>query len=470
MTADLDTLRARAATHGQSHIFDWWGDLDERARERLLAQIDAIDFALLDRLVRELIVEGGDEEMGELTPATPIPVPSTDAERDAQREASAIGTEAIEHGKVAALVVAGGQGTRLGYDGPKGTFPAAPITGKSLFQLHAERILATRKRYEARVPWYIMTSEANDAETRRYFGEHDWFGLPPEDIVLFRQASVPVVTPEGKLLLEAKDRIATSPNGHGGTLSALRDSSILGDMQARGIEVVSYFQVDNALVHCVDPVFIGHHVQTGSRFSSKALPKRDPEEGLGVFAWRDGEMVVVEYSDLPAELKTQTNPEGALVYSAGSIAIHALDVDFIDRLTESGDALPYHRADKKVPCIDADGYAMKPKTPNGVKFELFIFDAISFAENPLVLMVERREEFAPIKNAEGPDSPETARRAQIERFARWLHQAEVTFPRDEHGRPTVAVEISPLFALDADELRQRLSPGTTFDGDVNLQA
>ena len=470
MVGNPNALRARAEQHGQGHVFQWWDELDEAARERLVAQVAAIDFDLLARLVEDHVTGSGPQAaMGSLEPAEPIALPSNGAERAARQRARDIGEEALRSGQVAALVVAGGQGTRLGYDGPKGTFPASPIVGKSLFQLHAEKLLATSRRYGVTIPWYIMTSEANDAATRAYFVEHAYFGLPADDVFFFQQGTMPAVGLDGKILLAARDRIATSPNGHGGTLKALRDTGALDDMRRRDINCVSYFQVDNVLIEFLDPVFIGYHVATGSEFSSKSLPKRDPEEGLGVFCYTDGKMYVVEYSDLPHEQKYATNPDGSLRFSAGSIAIHALDVDFVARVTAEGVSLPYHRAHKKVPCIDAAGIPVAPAEPNGVKFEMFIFDGIAMAANPLVLTVRREEEFAPIKRAEGDDSPATARRAQVNLFGEWLDRAGVSVPRDADGNVKGLIEISPLVALDADELARRLPPGTTFDGELNLQ-
>jgi UDP-N-acetylglucosamine/UDP-N-acetylgalactosamine diphosphorylase len=314
-----------------------------------------------------------------------------------------------------------------------------------------------------------MTSEANDAETRAYFRQHGCFGLPPDDVFFFCQGTMPAVGLDGKLLLAEKGRLATSPNGHGGTLQALRETGALDDLRRRGIEAVSYFQVDNPLVKAVDPAFLGHHLEAGSEFSSKSLPKRDAEEGLGVFCYVDGELRVVEYSDLPAEQKYATREDGSLRFAAGSIAIHAMSVDFVERLTARGASLPYHRALKAVPCLDARGRRVEPAEPNGVKFEMFLFDALAFARHPVVMMVERGEEFAPIKRPTGEDSPESARRAQVNLFGRWLEAAGVAVPRDAEGNACGLVEISPLFALDAEELRQRLPAGTRFRDGLCLQ-
>jgi UDP-N-acetylglucosamine/UDP-N-acetylgalactosamine diphosphorylase len=471
MDPEYAKLRRRAQDHGQGHIFRWWDQLDPTQRARLLSQAAAVDFSLLDCLIASHVTAPEPEaDLGDLEPAEPIPLPTTDAERAEREQAAAVGEEAIRAGRVAALVVAGGQGTRLGCDGPKGTFPASPITGKSLFQLHAEKILAARRRYAAAIPWYIMTSEANDAQTRRFFADHGHFGLPPGDVVFFQQGSLPAVDLQGKILLAARDRLATSANGHGGTLGALRDSGALDDMRQRGIRAISYFQVDNVLIRIVDPVFLGFHIARGSDFSSKALPKRNPEEGLAAFCHDSrGRLRAIEYSDLPDVHKEARRPDDSLRFEAGSIAIHALSVGFIERMTAEGRGLPYHRALKKVPCIDAEGREVAPEEPNGVKFEMFIFDALAAARTPVVLMVERAEEFAPIKCAEGEDSPATAREAQIELFARWLEEAGVCVPRGHDGKVDGAIEISPLVAASTAELRERYPHGLHFERQLNLQ-
>ncbi|NQT52182.1 UDPGP type 1 family protein [bacterium] len=464
-----DELLARAEAHGQGHVFQWWDELDDGQRDTLLAQVAEVDFEVLDRLIEEHVKSSQDEALGELTPAEPIPLPSTPEELAEHERAVARGEEMLRAGQVAALVAAGGSGTRLGYDGPKGTFAASPIAGKPLFQLLAEKILAASRRYGAPIPWYVMTSEANDEPTRAFFEEHGCFGLPATDVCFFVQGTMPTVGMDGRILLEEKWKLVRSANGHGGTLRALGDRSALADMQSRGIRVISYFQVDNPLVKAIDPAFLGFHDLRGSEFSSKALPKRDPEEGLGVSCHVDGQMRVVEYTDLPCKQKYARRDDGRLLFEAGSIAIHALNVDFVARVVNGGARLPFHRAHKKVACLDANGRRLAPAKPNGVRFEMFIFDALLHAKAPMVMMTDRAEEFAPIKNAEGADSPATSREAQVEQFARWLEAAGVAVPRDGAGKVQGAVEISALRADSAETLRQKLPADTVFGGELNLQ-
>jgi UDP-N-acetylglucosamine/UDP-N-acetylgalactosamine diphosphorylase len=240
---------------------------------------------------------------------------------------------------------------------------------------------------------------------------------------------MPAFSMDGKLLLAETDSLALSPDGHGGSLRALNRSGALADMKRRGIEHLSYFQVDNPLVHTIDPVFLGLHDVTGSEMSSKTIPKAGPLEKVGNFVVGDGVLQVIEYSDLPDELAHQTNPDGSLKFNAGSIAIHALRLSFVERLTSTGRLeLPWHRAEKKVPYVDERGSTVKPDKPNAVKLEQFVFDAIPLAKNAIVYETERAEEFSPVKNAEGVDSPATSRRDQIRRAARWLRSARVEVP------------------------------------------
>jgi UDP-N-acetylglucosamine/UDP-N-acetylgalactosamine diphosphorylase len=381
----------------------------------------------------------------------------------------------VKEGKVGAFLVAGGQGTRLGYDGPKGEFPVTPIRQKPLFQVFAEQILAWSREAGRAVPWYVMTSEQNDAATRSFFERNRHFGLDAANVFFFQQGMMPAFSMDGRLLLGEKDSLALSPDGHGGSLRALDKSGALADMRKRGVEHLSYFQVDNPLVHAIDPLFIGLHDLTGSEMSSKTIPKAHPLEKVGNFVVGDGLLQVIEYSDLPEELAKQTNPNGSLRFNAGSIAIHALRVSFVERLNAGGQLrLPWHRAEKKVPHVDEKGTAVRPEIPNAVKLEQFVFDAIPLARNAIVYTTDRAEEFSPVKNAQGDDSPATSRRDQIRRAAEWLERAGCDVPR-KLSEPDCLLEISPLFALSAEQVKARslpraLQPGTSnYFGERGLE-
>lgn len=455
----LDSLRRKLQPVGQEHLLAFWNELDEASRRDLADDIDALDLRMIARLVPELVLRRpvvaarGALEPPSLYPQEPGPDLS-----GLYTEARRTGQSLLAAGKVAALTVAGGGGTRLGFDGPKGAFPISPVKHKPLFRLFAEFLLAAARRYGGRLRWYIMTSPANDADTRAFFERHRHFGYSPDDITFFRQGVMPVFSPEGKILLVDKHRVALSPDGHGGTLLALARSGALADMAACGIELISYFQVDNPLVRAVDPLFIGLHALTGSEMSSKGLAKVDERERVGNFVNLAGRLSVIEYSDLPEALARARDPDGSLRFSAGNPAIHVLSRSFVERLTADADALslPWHRADKKVAHLDVrTARAIEPDSPNAVKLETFIFDAIPLAEQAIVLMIDRQEEFSPVKNARGADSPESARRDLVRRAAGWLEAAGCRIPRRADGEPDCLLEISPLAALDADHLRQR---------------
>jgi UDP-N-acetylglucosamine/UDP-N-acetylgalactosamine diphosphorylase len=300
-----------------------------------------------------------------------------------------------------------------------------------------------------------MTSDVNDSATRAFFQRHNHFGFDPDLIRFFQQGMMPAFSMDGKLLLSDIDSLALSPDGHGGSLRALARSGALVDMKARGIEHLSYFQVDNPLVQCIDPLFLGLHDLAASGMSSKTVTKAGPGEKVGNFVVGDGVVQVIEYSDLPEAMAKQTNPDGSLRFSYGSIAIHALTVSFIERLNSGGPVrMPWHRAEKKVPALDERGQLVKPDKPNAVKLEQFVFDAIPLAANPLVFITDRAEEFSPVKNAEGADSPTTCRRDQIRRAAKWLAACGIEIPRDGN-EPDATLEISPLFAVTSEQLLAR---------------
>ena len=434
---------------GQGQVFAFYDSLNDAQKAQLVDQAREIDLVELAVLNRTLVKgESAVVDYSHLEPAPFRPLVRNGGDAKAWQQARETGEEALRAGRVAAFVVAGGQGTRLGYDGPKGTFPVTPVTGHSLFQVFAEKIRAAGERYGQPIHWFIMTSQQNHTQTETFFRENNYFGLSADHVHLFQQGRMPAVDFEGKILLSAPDEIALSANGHGGSLRALDRSGALDIMEREGIDVISYFQVDNPLVQVIEPAFIGFHIQSGSEMSSRALPKANAAEKVGHFC-KDGERVlVVEYSDLPTAMQEQTDANGALRFNGGSIAIHLLDREFVRRMASGEGQLPFHRADKKIPTISSHGEPIVPETPNGIKFELFVFDALPFARNPLVLETGRDLEFSPVKNAEGVDSPQTSRDDQLRQFARWANAAGAAVAVDETGLPAFAFEVSPLFATD----------------------
>lgn len=449
---DAGLMRAFTAA-GQGHVFRWWDELSPDGRAKLTALLRQVDLSQVARLADD-VRQGRLKEapVGDVTRPDCIALPANAAgerERDLNRRA---GESLLREGKVAALTVAGGQGTRLKYDGPKGTYPIGPVSGKTLFQIHAERIRAVARRYGRPLPWYIMTSDTTDAPTRAYFEREKYLGLPPGDVFLFRQSMMPALDRSFKLVLTARDEILLSPNGHGGTLPALLDSGALADMERRGIEQISYFQVDNPVVPAADPVFIGAHVRAGAQMSSKAVWKREPEAPIGAFVRSGGRLTVREYSDLTPQEMRLTTPDGRLLYGLGSIAIHVLRVDFVREELAGGFRLPWHLAEKNSAVLDDSGRLVTPKEKNIYKFETFIFDALRDARASVILEIRREAEFLPVKNATGKDSAESCRAGMSRLYTDWLAFAGISVPRDASGQPLNPVEISPLAALDPEEL------------------
>src|ERR1022692_987099 len=451
MTRDTTGLIGSFRRAGQGQVFAFFDRLPAESQARLLSEAAEIDLGEVDRLVRTLVAEGASRtvDLEGLSPAPYERLPSHGGDPAAWSRAKAAGETALRSGRVAAFTVAGGQGTRLGYDGPKGTFPVTPVLRRSLFQVFAWKILAAGRRFGRPLHWFIMTSHQNHAQTEAFFEEHGHFGLDRARVHFFRQGRMPAVDFSGKILLETEGSLALSPDGHGGSLRALERSGALDLMASEGIDTLSYFQVDNPLVRCVDAAFIGWHLTRGSEMSSKTVPKAYPEEKLGHFCVRGGEVVVIEYSDLPLALQRERDPStGALRYEAGSIAIHVIDREFIQRMARGADGLPFHRADKKISTVDADGREVRPGKANGVKFELFVFDALPSARRPVVVETSRADDFSPVKNAEGVDSPATCRADQLRQFARWIRSVGASVPTDSTGLPEAPLEVSPLFGYD----------------------
>ena len=455
---DLQNIAKNLENHSQQHILAFFDDLSDPQKHSLLDQIDQLDLNQIDKWVAKYIKSDSPSDIpADFQPAISYPpLPETSQEATKYEKAISLGEKLIADGKVAAFVVAGGQGTRLGFDGPKGNFPATPIKNKTLFQLFAEIIAATNKKFNTACPWYIMTSPLNHTETVDTFKSRGYFGLDKGDIFIFQQGTNPNFGFDGRILMTEKDTIATSPDGHGGSLKALYKSGAVAHMKKRRIELLSYFQVDNPLINIFDPLFIGLHALDNAEMSSKAVVKTGPLEKVGNFCLVDGKVTVIEYSDLPDETAKKTNPDGSLVFALGSIAIHTISTVFIERLNARGFALPMHKAVKKIPHIDDNGRPITPAEPNGIKLESFVFDALPLAKESVILQTQRQQEFAPIKNASGVDSAETSRQMQIDRAADWLESAGIAIPRKPDGTADCILEIAPSFALYKEDIAQKL--------------
>ena len=424
----------------QEHVLAYWDRLSKAEREKLLAQIESIESGDIRRC-REALKKGGDSFDSSKGKAPKV----VTLKGAALKRAIAAGERELSAGKVAVLLVAGGQGSRLGYDGPKGCYSIGPVTGASLFSFHARKVLARSIRHGAAVPFYIMTSLANNEATVRHFEENDYFGLNPDDVFFFSQGMWPGMDAEGRIILDEPGHIFMSPDGHGGLLAALKRSGALADMKKRGIESVFFFQVDNPLVEIADPAFIGYHVLNRSEYSLKLCEKSDPFEKVGMPMLIGDRYRMVEYTEMTKE-QCLRRKGGKLYYRYGSPAIHVFDRAFLER--EAGKKMPLHLAFKKIPYV-RNGKVVKPSEPNAYKFEKFIFDTLPNAKRTAFVAFEKRDEFSPVKNAEGADSPESCK---ADMRAKWMRQLSAAGIKLTGSTP---LEIDPVYALDAKDLEKR---------------
>ena len=456
MTQTLDTMRNTLERFGQNHVLRYWPELHGEEQCQLERQIKSVDFPLMERLIETWV--RNDPPAETFNTIEPVPtIPIADSTRADARDAWAAGEDALRAGRAGLLLVAGGQGTRLGYDGPKGAYPIGPITGRSLFAYHADKILHAQRRYGCILPWYIMVSETNRDETQAFFRENAFFGLNEKDVYFFTQRMVPCVDDNGKFMLDGPGRLAMNPNGHGGVIPAVVENGIADDARNRGVDTLGYFQVDNWALKVVDPYFIGYHVLGKGQMSSKIHRKTAVRESVGVHCLCDGEYRTIEYSELDIYPQLlETNEEGKPVYYAGNPAIHIISVGFIEDVFSKFETFPWHRAHKKIPYLNASGQLVEPEKPNGYKFETFVFDALRFASHkPIALEIDASGEYTPIKQFSGANSVEAARESQRELWAGWLEAAGFSVPRGGSGNVAIQIEISPQFAFSKDEFVER---------------
>lgn len=445
MTERLRLQRERAEAAGQGHVLRYYDELSTLHRNDLLAQLERVDYDLLARLAEKFDERAA--PAADFAPPEVFPLRRDAGEERRAAEAVQAGDALFAAGKVGYLLVAGGQASRLGYSGPKGAFSVGPVSGRTLFEIHARRLRAAMQRYGVGGPWYVMTSPANDGETRAFFSEHRFFGLDPATVTFFAQAMLPALDPAGKIMMADKHRLFLAPNGHGGALAAFADAGLIDHAREHGVEQLSYFQVDNPLARPADPLFLGLHAQAGAGMSSKVVAKRDENEKVGVLGMRDGVLGCIEYSDLPDDLRTQRDDAGELAYRAGNIAVHALSIDFVDEVTKGGLQLPWHVARKRMNVLGDDGRMVER---DGAKFETFVFDALGMSNASVTLEVDRAEEFSPVKNREGEDSPHSARRDLCSMWGAWIQENGGSLPAGKDGEPP-RVEIDPLLAETREE-------------------
>ena len=428
--------------------------LDERQHLQLQKQLETVDWGLMKRLAS---TEGNTIDWAELARRAE-PAPAIELHREHERVSRA---EAIEHGesllrdgKVAMVLAAGGQGTRLGFDKPKGLFPIGPISNKSLLQILVEKAIGTARYFGAAVPVLVMTSPVTHQATVDFLTQENWFGLPDADRFVFCQGTMPAIDAEtGQLLLSGPGQLALSPNGHGGMVDALASAGCIDSLKNRGVECLFYGQVDNPLLQVCDPLTLGYHRLLGSEMTSQVVRKMEGLQKVGNVVSIDGKIQIIEYSDLPQEFANQENEKGQLKLWAGSIAVHVFELEFLQKMVARSDQLPFHRAHKKVPFLDQAGELISPDEPNAIKFEKFIFDLLPHAKNALAIEINAEDGFAAVKNAlpAKTETPETSRQAMVDLHRRWLEHCGV------HVEPEIEVEISPLFAINAKQLAEKSS-------------
>ncbi|OMF27620.1 UDP-N-acetylglucosamine pyrophosphorylase [Paenibacillus sp. FSL H8-0548] len=454
MEQHISHVKNKLRAYHQEHLLERLDGLPEAARMKLSAQIEHME---LDQLFAA--IEKYKQAASSSSGAHITPIAYVDWERYEEQEKQAFterGWELLRAGAVGVVVVAGGNGSRLGHDGPKGTCDIGLPSGKSLFQLQAERLLHLSKRAGRTIAWYIMTSPDNHDATVAFFQAADFFGYPAEDCFIFQQNMMPAVDHDGKLLLSAEGAIKLAPSGNGECFASLRRSGALADMKQRGVEWLFYYNVDNALIKVADPAFIGVAAHYNNRIATKVIEKTNADEKIGIVCRQHGRPAVLEYNEIPESVSNERTKDGRLFYGLGHISIHLFKVEFIEEYADAD--IPYHVASKRLEYLDTEGQAIVPTEPNAYKLERFIFDFLPYADEITVLKVRRDAEFAPVKNKSGEDSPASARSLVLELHKKWLAAAGV--PKAElQGRD---IEISPLLSysgegLSAEDWEKRLS-------------
>jgi len=458
----IDALRARYDTAGQGQLFTFWPELSESDRTALSTQLEALDIERVNRVYKKAV--SAEQSAANATEDSIAPLPQDASDKvtpNSEKEAEwrATGLAAIARGEVGVLLMAGGQGTRLGSSAPKGCYDIGLPSHKSLFQYQAERIARLQQVAQEKagkpadsvvLPWYIMTSGPTRRETEEFFKTNAYFGLKQENVIFFEQGTLPCLTMDGKVLLETKARVAVAPDGNGGLYAALRtpisrtdkNRTVLSDLESRKVLYVHAYCVDNCLVRVADPVFVGYSINKQADCAAKVVPKAHPTEAVGVVALRDGKYNVVEYSEIStAQAEARDGATGELLFRAGNIANHFYTTAFLRGVAGFEDELAFHIARKKIPHVSLpDGAPVKPTKPNGMKLEMFVFDVFPHTARFAVLEVARGDEFSPLKNAPGTgaDDPGTSRRDLLAQHRRFLEAAGATVQEGAE------IELSPL--------------------------
>lgn len=407
MNEKYEKAREITEHYGQTHLLKNYNKLEDEKKEKLIRQILNIDFEQIEKLYKNI-----NKENKEIIQSVE-PIPYIDKEKlnkSDKKEYDSIGKKAIQEGKLAAVTMAGGQGTRLGFNGPKGTFDLGLKSHKTLFEILCDTLKDAQAEYKVTIPWYIMTSEENNDETEKFFKEKNFFGYPKDSIVFFKQGKFPMIDTSGKLLIDQDGTIKEAADGHGGVYIAMLKNKVMEDMKKRGVEWVFIGGIDNVLVKMVDPTLMGIAISQKSPAAGKSVVKAYPEERVGVFCKKNGKPSVIEYTELPEEMSKQRDENGELKFGESHILCNLFNLDAIEKISRN--ILPYHAAFKKASYQDENGKLVVPDEPNAYKSEAFLFDAFEQLDNMSILRVKREEEFAPVKNSDekGVDCPSTARK------------------------------------------------------------
>ena len=397
----IDILRV----YNQEHIIKLLEKLNAEEKEELLEQINKIDFQQMKELYDNT------KKTIELKENKIEPLKYCDKSKlskNEKEELDNLGERVIRNGQYAVVTMAGGQGTRLGHPGPKGTFKLDVYgKGKYLFEILCENLKEANKKYNTIIPWYIMTSKENNKETIEFLEKNNYFGYDKNNVIIFTQGELPLVDEEGKLLIGKNMKIKEASDGNGGTYFSLRASGCLSDMKERGIKWIFIGGVDNALLKMADVTLLGLAIKKKVQIASKSIVKANPQEKVGVFGKMNGHPKVIEYTELPEKMAEETDTNGELKYGEAHIMCNLYSIDAIEKISK--ETLMYHPAHKKNSYIDEEGKEIIPKEPNSYKFESFIFDAFEFFDDIAILRGKREDDFAPVKNKEGVDSPRTAK-------------------------------------------------------------